>query len=142
MGPYVLFRFDARVAIKVSLSGVRRHPWDGPASGPRGVYSSPAGSADAGSHHYAVAGRDDRGDVPVVVGDELVMLEDRVGPFDTAVVGVPLDHAPGPQHVVAQVEAADADALTRRAPGIRVPVLVDVVVDDVEVALGGVQVLH
>ena len=60
---------------------------------------------------------------------------------DRVAVGVGLDDTARPQHVVADVEPADADPLAAGAPGVRVPVLVDVVVDDVELAIDGGHLL-
>ena len=87
-------------------------------------------------HHQAVAGGDDGVQVALVVGDQRVVLEDR---RVSASGGLGLRDAAVPQDVVAQVEAADADPLAGGEPRLRVPVLVDVVVDDVELALGGVE---
>src|SRR4029079_11774980 len=88
-------------------------------------------SRDAKGDEDAVTSGHDRADEPVVAGDQLVVLEDRA----RVAVGVGPDDPARPQHVVADVQAADADPLATGPPGVRVPVLVDVVVDDVEVAV-------
>lgn len=45
-------------------------------------------------------------------------------------------HMARPEHVVAQVQPSDTNAVPGRPPGRRIPVFVDVVVDDVEVTFG------
>src|SRR5512132_3364160 len=98
---------------------------------------TPAGAARSLRHaqgdEHAVAGRDDRGGEALVVRDHAVVLEDRVrGLRVPPVVARRVGDRAGPQHVVAEVEAADADAFAGSSPRVRVPFLVDVVVDDVE----------
>ena len=62
------------------------------------------------------------------------------GPFGPGVVALEVIRDPAaPEHVVADVETADADARPAELPGLGVIVLVDVAVDDVELAVGGVE---
>src|SRR5215207_11370551 len=89
---------------------------------------------DPQSRHYAVPDWHDAADVPGVLGHQPVVLTDEGGvtaePFP---VGSGCD-VPAPKRVVAQPQATDPNALPRRAPAVRVTVLVDVAVHDVEVA--------
>src|SRR5438093_6541428 len=87
--------------------------------------------------HDAVAGRDDGRHVPLVLGDQPVVLQDGLGrPVLPLVRGELLAGDPaGPQHVVAQVQSAHPDPLASGPTGIRIPDLVDVVVDNVELAV-------
>src|SRR5216117_3562952 len=82
-----------------------------PSEGPRQL-------RDAKGDHHAVACRDDREDVPLVVGDEPVVFDDGLGRRTSPVVLELLGarHPAGPQHVVADVEAPDADAISGGTP--------------------------
>ena len=53
--------------------------------------------------------------------------------------GSSVEHASVPQHVVADVEPADADPLACGPPGVGIALLVDVVVDHVELAVERVE---
>src|SRR5207344_907694 len=91
---------------------------------------------------HAVAGRDDRGGEALVVRDHAVVLEDRVrGLRVPPVVARRVGDRAGPQDVVAEVQPPDADPFARCAPCVRVADLVDVVVDDVDLAVDGAEVL-
>ena len=76
-----------------------------------------------------------------VARQTLCLLDDGGRPSRTPVLGVLLDDPARPQHVVAQVQAPDPDPVPRRPPRVRVALLVDVVVDDVELAPDRVQTL-
>src|SRR5256885_2051643 len=95
---------------------------------------SRAHSADPKGYRVAVSDREDRREVARVRSDRLVHLLDGIGPGRVAeLLGLGRSRDPSrPQGVVADVEAPDSDPVARRAPRLRVPMLVDVAVDDVE----------
>ncbi len=93
--------------------------------------------------HDAVADWQDARQVVLIRRNHLVVLLDRLGPNGPIIVlGRVLSDAPGPQNVVANVEASRSNAVAGRTPCIWVAVLVDVVVDDVKLAGGLVQSRH
>src|SRR4029079_16925119 len=93
---------------------------------------------DPYGRHHAVADRHDARHVPLVGADEPVVLADRGGGAGQAVAVLARGGVSAPDHVVAQPQTADPDALGRGPPAVRVPRLVHVAVDDVEFAvLGG-----
>src|SRR5689334_10275530 len=62
-------------------------------------------------HGYAIADRKDRREKALVRCDRFVHLLDRCRPFGPGVLfGEAFDHTAGPQRVIADEEAPDADA--------------------------------
>src|SRR5207249_11922170 len=92
---------------------------------------------------HAVAEGEDGGQVVGVRGDGFVHLLDGCRPFGPAILHLGVtDHPAGPQRVVADEQAAGTDPVTGRAPRLGIAVLVDVAVDDVELAGLLVQRFH
>src|SRR3712207_4137638 len=102
------------------------------------MVAPPGFLANPERHDYAVSGGVDPRAVVGGREDGSVGGVDRFGPAGphVLVVGFARDAA-APEHVVADEIASDAHAIAGRGPAIGVSALVDVAVDDVELAVDG-----